>query len=109
MLLAIVFAYLGYKRADANGRSGPLWAVILLVAFIGFQLLAGLMIGVIMGFGVAFFGWSESIFETWQWPINVVCWIVAVAACWLLLKFLDRPLKDEPEYGTPPPPPNFGG
>ena len=32
MILAIIFAYLGYKRAKDSGRSGIAWALIVAAA-----------------------------------------------------------------------------
>ena len=63
MILAIIFAYFGYKKANESGRNGILWAVIALAAFIGTQMITGLLLGIGIGIGIAVFGWSESILE----------------------------------------------
>jgi hypothetical protein len=109
MILAIVFAYLAYKRASANGRNGILWALIAVAAFIGTQLVVGLGIGLFIGIGVAAWGWQEDVFETYAILINIVAIIFSIGAGWLVLKFLDRPPAQDVGYSTPPPPPDFRG
>lgn len=106
MILAILFAYLGYKRANNNGRNGILWALISAGAFIGTQLIVGLSIGVAMGFGIEVFGWSESIFTDYEILYTIITIVISFGAGFIALKFADRPLAEE-EIINNPPPPNF--
>jgi flagellar basal body-associated protein FliL len=63
MILSILFAVLGYRKAEATGRNKILWAILMVVIFIGVQVIAGIFVGVVLGFGVFTLGWSESSFK----------------------------------------------
>jgi hypothetical protein len=110
MIFAIVAAILAYKRASANGRNGWLWALAAAALFIGTQLVISTGAGVLMGFGIALFGWSETMFEDnlYVGPITVVAIGASILATWLLLRYLDKPLAEEADSPRPPPPPSFG-
>ena len=108
MILVILALVWGYQKAKATGRNPILWAIIAGAAFVGTQAVIGAMIGFAMGIGVAFLGWSENIFDTYYWPISIISWLGGIVCLWLVLRFLDRPLRAQPEYSQPPPPPtNF--
>lgn len=109
MLLAIIAAVLAYQKAKASGRNPWLWAFIGVAVYIGVQLLIGVAAGLLILVGVALFGWSESAFTSYEMVINIVAIIGALAATWVLLKYLDR-LPPEEAYLSPPPPPppSFG-
>jgi hypothetical protein len=108
MLLAILFAYFGYKKAKDSGRNGFLWAFIALAAFIGSQFLVGILIGLGMGIGIAFLGWSESVFESYDILVRILAIIAGILGGYLVLKYLDRIPQDD-NYTAPPPPPDFRG
>ncbi len=104
MILAILFAVLGYRKADETGRNKILWAILMVVIFIGVQLFAGLLVGVFVGiFGIGMLGWSENFFEVYYWPINLVGVAIAIASCMAVLYFLGR--KPVIDMSEPPPPP----
>ena len=107
MLLAIIAAVLAYRKANASGRSPWLWAFIGIAVYIGAQLLVGLGAGVILAIGVGAMGWPESAFTDYEFPINIVAIIGALAATWGLLKFRDRVPREESYVMPPPPPPTF--
>lgn len=109
MIFAILTAILAYRRANEAGRSGALWAVLGIVAFIGSQLAFGLAIGVIMASGIAVFGWSESIFDRSEWPLNILGIVVAFAASYIVIHFAGRVPPEAPMVLQPPPPPTFPG
>lgn len=52
-------------------------------------------------------GWPESAFTDYEFPINIVAIVGALAATWGLLKFLDRIPQEEVAVMPPPPPPTF--
>lgn len=106
MLLAIITAWLAYKKASENGRNGILWAIIGAGVFIGTQLIVGLAIGILLGFGVALLGWSETIFDTYGILINIVAIAASFLTSWLLLKYLEK-APEVKTYTTPPSPPKF--
>jgi hypothetical protein len=108
MLLAILFAYFGYKKANDSGRNGILWGFIALAVFIGSQLIVGLLLGIALGIGVAALGWSESIFVDYDILFRIVGIIAGIIGGYLVLKYLDRIPQDD-SYNAPPPPPNFSG
>lgn len=61
--------------------------------YIGTQLIVGAVIGIFLGIGVALLEWPESVFDDYTLLINIVAIAAAFLASWLLLKFLDRPVK----------------
>lgn len=107
MIFAIVAAVLAYQRAQASGRKGWVWAIAGLGVYIGVQLLVGMAAGMIIMVGVLAFRWSESTISDYELPINIVAIAAAFAATWGLLKFLDRPRREEVAAMPPPPPPTF--
>ena len=108
MIIAIVFAYLAYQKAKASNRNGVAWAAIAAGAFIGTQLIITFGVGVLLGLGMAAFGWSETIVETYGIIITIVAVIFSIAVGYLILRYLDR-IPDQPNFSAPPPPPNFTG
>lgn len=106
MLLVILAIWFGYKKGRDSGRSGPLWAIICGVAFIGVQLLVAVAIGAFIGLGIAMFGWRESLYEQNQIFVSIAAWIASVIALLLIFRYLDR-IPDEPVVTQPPPPPTF--
>lgn len=107
MLLAIITAILAYRKAKETGRSPWPWAIAGAAVFIGTQLIVGLGVGIFLGLGVAFLGWSESVFDTADIPLRIVGVVLAFVASWGLLKFLDRRPVTETGVSGPPPPPTF--
>ena len=110
MIYAIVAAILAYKKASQNGRNGWLLAIAGAALFIGTQLVISTGAGFLIGIGVAFFGWSESMFDDTLYvgPITVVAVGASILATWILLRYLDKPLAEDDNSPLPPPPPNFG-
>ena len=108
MILAILAFYFGYKKGNASGRSGVLWALICGFAFLGTQLAVGVGIGLVLALGIELWGWSPTLYDDMVWPINLVAIVVSVVVLMLILKYLghisDEPIVDQP----PPPPPTFG-
>lgn len=108
MIFAILAFWWGYKKGRDSGRSGPLWSVICGGTFIGIQLLFGLGIGILMGIGIAVWGWDESILTDYSIGVSLIAVIPALFATWLIFRYLDR-IPDEPVMIQPPPPPTFDG
>jgi hypothetical protein len=106
MILAILFAYLGYKKAEETGRGKGLWAFLMVVIFVGVQLFAGLLVGVFIGVGITAWGWSENAFDDYYWPINLVGVAASIAICSGVLYLLGRSPKSD--TSEPPPPSEFG-
>ena len=108
MILAIITAYLAYKRAKENGRNGLLWAAVGAGVFIGAQLVVSLGAGVLAGFGIAILGWPESLYEEaiFVGPVTVIGIGASILASWILLRYLGKPIDQEPA-DLPPPPPTF--
>ncbi len=109
MILALLFAYYGYKKAEAAGRNGIAWALIALAVFIGTQLLIGLAIGIFLGFGIEAFGWSDSLIENYAMLINIAAIIGGLIGGFAVLWYLGREPATNQYVTPPPPPPNFGG
>jgi formate hydrogenlyase subunit 3/multisubunit Na+/H+ antiporter MnhD subunit len=109
MLLAIITAWLAYKRARENGRNPILWAAIGVCVFIGIQFAVTLGAGIALGLGGAFYGWPETTYDRFSIPITLVAMALSFAGSWFLLRYLERPLVPEASFSTPPPPPDFGG
>ncbi|MBK8147820.1 MAG: hypothetical protein IPN69_15425 [Acidobacteria bacterium] len=104
MLLAILAAWFGYKKANDSGRNGILWAFICAGAFIGTQLVCGLVIGLFFGIGIAAFGWNEDIYETYSIVVNLAAIAFSILVVYLIFSYLDRIPEDEPPLEVPSPP-----
>lgn len=110
MIFAIIAAVVAYRRAKDNGRNGWLWALAAAGVFIVTQWIVSISAGLLMGIGVAIFGWSEDIFDDTLFigPVTVVAIGASILATWLLLRYLDKPIAEEQHTDLPPPPPSFG-
>lgn len=106
MIFAIVSAWLPYKKAKDANRNAFLWAAIAAATYIGTQLVVQLVIGTMLGVGIAAFGWSDAVLETYTIPATIVSIIASFGSTWLVLRYLDKMPEDE-IYNPPPPPPNF--
>lgn len=111
MILAIITAILAYRRAKDNGRNPWIWALVGAAVFIGAQMIVTFGAGILMGLGVEFLGWSETVFDDTMviGPVTIVALGASFLASWLLLRYLDKPLSPEPVTGPPPPPPPVFG
>ena len=107
MIFALITAWLAYKKAKETERSYPiLWAFAGIGIFIGTQLLITLGIGVFLAVGVEFWNWSETVYDSYDFPITAFAVVASFAASWLFLKFLDKAPQNF-SLNEPPPPPNF--
>lgn len=107
MLLVILAIWFGYKKAKASGRNPWLWAFISAAVFIGTQVLVGLLIGVFIGVGIAFWGWRESALEDSTIVITILSIAASIGSMLLVFRYLDK-IPDDGVTGGPPPPPTFG-
>jgi len=108
MIFALISAWLAYKRAKTANRNGVLWATIAAVTYIGTQLAIQFGCGILLGLGINFFGWSESVLEYYNIPITIFAVLASFGSTWLVLRYLDRLPEDE-SFVAPPPPPTFDG
>ena len=106
MIFAILFAWLGYKRATAAGKNGILWGFLAAITFIGSQLIVNLAVGVFMGIGVGIWGWSESIFDKYELIVNIFAVALSFVTGFLVIKVADKNPTQE-VIDSPPPPPKF--
>lgn len=108
MILAIVTAYLAYRRATDGGRNGAVWAVVGLLVFVGTQMVTGLVLGVILAAGeIAGGSTVDSAVDRFSWVITLVSIALSIFASWMLLKYLERPVDVIEDRPAPPPPPTF--
>lgn len=107
MLLAIITAWLAYKRAKEHGRNPFLWAFIGGATFIGTQLLVSLGFGIVLGIGVEVWGWSETVYDDFGIPITIAAIVSSFLASWVLLRWLDKAPREEKFTPPPPPPQDF--
>ncbi len=107
MLFALLFIFLGYKRAKNAGKNGILWGTLAGVTFIGTQLLTGLMIGIFLGIGVEVWGWSEDVFEKYELGITLIAVVLSFITAFIVVKLADRNPVIEDIASRPPPPPKF--
>jgi len=108
MILFILAAYLAYKKAKSTGRNGFLWALITAGVFIGTQFFAALAIGLFLAVGVEIFGWSEAVYDDFNFLITAVSIVASFGSIWLVFRYLDK-IPGEDTFTTPPPPPTFDG
>lgn len=103
MILAILFAYLGYKRANEAGKNGILWALLAGGSFVATQLLVGLGVGVIIGLGIAGLGWSEELLTKYELLVTVIAIIFSIGVAYGVLKLAERNPVEETMTAPPPP------
>jgi hypothetical protein len=108
MLLVILAIWFGYKKGKDSGRNPYLWAFICAAVFIGAQLLTGVLVGGIMGLGIALWGWPEDIYDKYSAIITVAAIIVSIGSLLLVFRYLDK-VPTEEIVDRPPPPPTFTG
>lgn len=106
MILAILAIWFGYKKARDTGRNGVLWGAICGATFIGVQFLVSFGVSILVGVGIAVWGWKETLYDDLTWVITLAAIIASVVALLVLFKFLDR-IPEEPIVDEPPPPPTF--
>lgn len=109
MIFAIIAAIMAYRKAKDSQRNGWLWALAAAGVFIGTQWVVSIGAGLLMGFGIALFGWPESMFDDMMYigPVTAVAIGASILTTWLLLRYLDRPVAEEQPVDLPPPPPTF--
>jgi len=108
MILALVFAYLAYKKANESGRSGIAWAFIAIAAFIGTQFVLGILLGLLFAGGILALGWSETVFEDYDILFTILGIAGGLGGGFVVLHFLNRVPEEESYAPNPPPPPSFG-
>lgn len=91
MILAILFALLGYLKAKKTGRSKAFWSVAMALIYLFVQFVI-LVIGVV---GIGSFGWDPALFVTYEWTVNIGGWILGAVICLVVLSFLrGQPLPE---------------
>ena len=105
MIFAILFAYLAYRKASENGRSGIGWAFAALGVFLGTQFLVSIAGGIVLALYAAIKDLDEGVFDSgyYTWPIYLAAIVSSFGASFLLLKFLS-----EPSAGSSSLPPSAG-
>ena len=107
MILAILAFIWGYRKGRDSGRNAALWSAICGFTFLGIQVVVSLGLGIIIGLGIALWGWSEDLLDKYSMLISIVSVIPAGLVLWLIIRYLDR-VPAEPVASLPPPPPTFG-
>jgi hypothetical protein len=105
MILAILFAVLGYRKAEETGRGKGLWAFLMVVIFLGAQFLAGMIIGLFLAVGIAAFGWADTLFDRYSFLISVGGIAFSVVVCSGVLYLLGR--RTEEGLTVPPSPDQY--
>jgi len=108
MILFILAAYFAYKKAKSTGRNGFLWALFTSGVFIGTQFFVALAIGLSLAIGVEIFGWSEAVYDDFNFLITAVSIVASFGSVWLVFRYLDK-IPQEEAFTSPPPPPTFDG
>ena len=115
MILAILFAWLGYKKAKQNGRSGLLWGASATIAFISTQLIVSFSAGILLGLYYLSQGVPEDDIERMissginMAVISLAAIIFSIGAGMAVLYFANKPITDENNFNVPPPPPTSFG
>ena len=90
IIFAIISSIFVYRTARDNGYNAVGWTIASIGGFIGIQLALGLFIGLIMGLGIALWGWSPTIFDDYSLLISIVALIPSIGYVLLILKYVNR-------------------
>lgn len=63
IIFIIIAAIFVYRTARDNGYNAVLWTIIAIVGFAGIQIAIGLFAGILMGIGIAIWGWPPTLLE----------------------------------------------
>ncbi len=105
LVVGIFYTWIAYGKAKQKNRSPIRWALIAAATFLGTQILVAGGIGFVLGLGVEFWGWSESLFEKHNLHITIVTLLANAFTNWLALRPLNKVSKES--IIAPPPPPLF--
>lgn len=106
MVVAILVAWLAYKRANEAGKNGILWAILAAGSFIVTQIIVVLGIGIIIGLGIAAFGWSEELLSSYEIVVTIIAAVISFGVAYLVIKLAERNPVEE-NMNMPPPPTDF--
>ena len=102
MIFVILAIWFGYKKGRDTGRNRFLWAAISAAAFIGGEVLGGLIIGGSIGLYEGLLDRDVS-GETKAMALRFLPLIQAFITMGLVFRHLDK-VPVEEEYSEPPPP-----
>lgn len=106
MILAILFAWLGNKKANEAGKNGILWAALAGGSFVATQLIITFALGILLGLGIAVWDWSETVLEDYAILITILAVAVSIGVGFIVLKLAERNPSEE-VMTIPPPPTDF--
>lgn len=107
--LVIIFVAIAtifvYKTARQNGHNAVLWTFLTIVAFLGTQFLAGLVLGIVLILGAAAQIFPENGTNAISAVFSIIALIASIGSVVLILNRVNRIKEGEtPEV---PPPPDF--
>ena len=108
LLIPILITIYVYKGAKQTGRNAVLWSLINIAVIIGVQFLIVVAAGVLIGLGIAFFGWSKSSINNYNLPITIAAGVVSLICSYLFVVRRVNRVSDEQINIAPPQPPQFG-
>ncbi len=107
MILVVLAIWFGYKKGRDTGRNPFLWAAISAGAFIGAQIVVGIVGATVLTIMTQGFDWLDRDLGAAEAAINVLAIIASFLALWMVFRYLDKIPKDNENYEQPPPPPKF--
>lgn len=107
LLIPILITFYVYKGAKQTGRNPVLWSFINVAVIIGVQFAIVVTAGILIGLGIAFFGWSKSSINNYNLPITVIAGVLSLLCSYLFVVRRVNRVPDE-QINLAPPPPQLG-
>jgi hypothetical protein len=111
LVVIIVATYFAYKTARDNGRSGPLWALAMLGAGLGLQIVLPIVIGTVVFVYYTLQGVPlneiDEHFGGYDIAISGMMIFGSFAGMFLILRYLSNLAGIESSETAPPAPPTF--
>jgi hypothetical protein len=96
IIFVIITAIFIYRTARDNGHNAVLWTVVAVVGYLIIQLGIGLFAGVVIGIGIAAWGWPESALQDYNLLIGLGALVPAIGYVLIIWKIVNRVKDDAP-------------
>ena len=107
IIFIVILSIFVFRTARDNGYNAALWTVLTAVGFFVIQFGVGLVVGICLGVGSAFWGWSPTLYNDYSLIISFVALVPSGIFVWLIWRHVNVIRDDGIAPEPPPPPPTF--